>query len=114
MKEIEDKIGIIVEKPKFKGYTIEEIRYQRALVAMRKEFCKVKLMESIERLRPKSSKKEPAVTFMTGSSTKTLFSRVATTVFKSMNSIDYVLLGISAFSTIRKGIKMLKRKKQKK
>ena len=27
----------------FKGYTMEELRYQRAMMALRKEFCKTKI-----------------------------------------------------------------------
>ena len=40
----------------FKGYTMEELRYQRAMMALRKEFCKTKVMQSVETLRPLKGK----------------------------------------------------------
>ena len=39
-----EEIEIVKEVPRFKGYTLDEIRYQRAMLGVRKEFCKAKVM----------------------------------------------------------------------
>ena len=38
--------NIMDNDSEFKGYTIEEIRFHRALVAMEAEFCKTKIMKT--------------------------------------------------------------------
>ena len=35
----------------FKGYSIEELRYQRALIALRKDFCRSKMVHNADRVR---------------------------------------------------------------
>lgn len=35
----------------FKGYTLEELRYQRALVALQKEFCHTRLLRNLNNLQ---------------------------------------------------------------
>ena len=61
MKEKEKKVKELIGTEKeFKGYTIEEIRFQRALVAMEAEFCKTKMSKS---LQINKIKKEPFGTF---------------------------------------------------
>ena len=47
-----EEIEIVKEVPRFKGYTLDEIRYQRAMLGVRKEFCKAKVMESVSNLKP--------------------------------------------------------------
>lgn len=91
----------------FKGYTIEELRYQRALTALRKEHAKEKLEATLNRLNPRSRRDEPK-----GMSGKALMlaGNVASKVFSNLTVLDYVLMGFSAFGTVRKGIKFFKRK----
>lgn len=91
--------------PIFKGYTMEEIKYQRAMVALRKEFCKAKLMQSVADLRPK--KKEGK----NGNSKYSLFTSVASKVFSNLNLLDYAIMGVSLFGKVRKGLKLFKKKK---
>jgi len=99
--------------PAFKGYTIDEIRYQRAMLGVRKEFCKAKVMESVSNLKPggrrrehgilKATRKPPLLRMAGG---------VASKFLGNLNAIDYVLMGISAIGTVRKGIRLLKGKKK--
>lgn len=93
-------------EPRFKGYTIEELRYQRALIALRKDFVKENLIHSIQELKPKRKKSEPKnpVWGLAGS--------VASKVFANMNTLDYVLMGIQLFGTAKKGFRMLRGKKK--
>lgn len=90
----------------FKGYTMEELKYQRAMMALKKEFCKAKVMQSMDTLRPKRN--EPK------SSTGSKFAiagQIASKLFSNLNTLDYVLMGISLFSTAKKGYKLIRGKK---
>lgn len=91
----------------FKGYTMEELRYQRAMMALRKEFCKTKVMQSVHTLRPATKEKSGT----RGSSRFALTGRIASTVFSHMNTLDYILMGISLFGTARKGYRLIRGKK---
>lgn len=93
------------EQPSFKGYTLEEIRYHRAMMALRKEFCKSKLMQTVGELTPKRKEK---------SSKKSGFSiaaSIASKVFSNLNTLDYIMMGISLFGTAKKGFNLIRKKK---
>lgn len=107
MKETKKIEGPAAEKTEvpFKGYTMEEIKYQRAMMALRKEFCKSKLTQSLQEIRPK--RKSPSG----GSSKFALAANIASKVFSNLNTLDYILMGISLFGTARKGVRLLRRKK---
>ena len=88
----------------FKGYTMEEIKYQRAMMALRKEFCKAKLMQSLQEMRPK--RKEST----SGNSKFSMAASIASKLFSNLNTLDYILMGISLFGTVKKGYKLIRRK----
>lgn len=92
----------------FKGYTLEEIRYQRALVALQKEFCKTKILRNVHNLQ-KSNPLAPssAVKSMPG---KVGF--VASKLLTGLNYLDYAMLGFSLFSSARKVYSFFHRKKK--
>lgn len=93
------------EIPEFKGYTIEEIKYQRAMLALRKEFCKAKLMQTVGEMRPQRKPgKHNAPKFK-------LFTTVASKVLSNLNALDYVLMGVSLLGTAKKGLRLFKKKK---
>lgn len=93
----------------FKGYTMEELKYQRAMMALRKEYCKAKVMKSVQDLLPdKNASKRKSVT---GAKRKTIVGQLASKVFNNLNTIDYILMGISIFGTVRKGYKLIRGKK---
>lgn len=89
----------------FKGYTMEELRYQRALMALRKEFCKSKLLSSIDELKPK---RKPSTQ---KNSKLALAGTIASKVFSNLNTLDYIMMGISLFGTAKKGYRLLRGKK---
>lgn len=92
----------------FKGYTLEEIRYQRALVALQKEFCKTKVMRNLHNLQ----KANPLTS--AASSANTLpgkFGAVAGKLLTGFNYLDYVMIGFSVFGSLRKVFKFFRRKK---
>lgn len=101
MKEIKEKEKVAKEiaspEKEFKGYTIEEIRFQRALVAMEADFCKTKILRSWANLQDSNP-------FSMGnkSSLPTKAGSLALKMFNGLNYIDYILLGMSLFKGTRK------------
>ena len=92
----------------FKGYTLADIRYYRALTALQREFCSQKILQDMHRIQ----KGNPLTG--NGSSGKGNASRlgpIAGRILSGLNYIDYALLGFQAFSTVRKITSFFKRKK---
>lgn len=74
------------------GYSMSELRYQRALTALQIEFCKSRMRHEIDDL-----KKTRVLPFSSDGK--------ASWVGKIMSGLhytDYALLGFSAFSSLRK------------
>ena len=97
-----------ISQPEFKGYTIEEIRFQRALVALKADFCKTRFLErwnNIQQMNPLSSK--------SGAMFSSKFGPIAGKMFKSLNYVDYVMLGISLYGTAKKFFSLFSHKKKK-
>lgn len=91
----------------FKGFNMEDLRYRRAMLALRKEFCKANLLQSVHDLKPKKSSSGSSSPF---GSKFAMAGRVVSKLFSNMNTLDYVLMGISLFGTARKGLKLIRRK----
>lgn len=93
----------------FKGYTIEELRYQRALVALQKEFCKTKVLHKCNKLR------NHKLLGNDNSGSMSKFARVgsiATKVFSGLNYLDYFMIGMSVFGSARKVFKFIRGKRR--
>lgn len=110
MKEIQksEKAAKEITNPddNFKGYTLEEIRYQRALVTLHKEFCRNKIervsrqLSSTSPLAPSKSSSLPGkVGFMAGK------------LLTGLNYIDYIMIGFSLFGSAKKVFSLFKKKK---
>lgn len=98
LKEKEKKVHKIIEPEKeFQGYTIEEIRFKRALVAMEMDFCKTKMSKSWDNIQQSNP-------FMPGN--KSSFSgkagSIALKMFNGLNYLDYALIGLSVFKGAKK------------
>lgn len=91
------------EKPKFKGYTLQQIRYQRAVVALHKEYSRAKITNNINKIKGRSI-------FSSSKGIATPDTWVGK-FLSGMNIIDYALLGFSAFSSVKKILSIFKRKK---
>lgn len=105
VKEVEvsatgDKI--IIEEPEFKGYTLSQLRYQRALVSVKRDFTYASILNDINRVRHRK--------FFFGGKGDRKTDTWAGKIFSGMNYLDYALLGLSAFSSIRKVFSFFKRK----
>lgn len=91
----------------FKGYTIEELRYQRALVALQKEFCKAKVIRQIDKIRNPNGE--------AGESKTSKLARIAGIGGKlllGLNYLDYAMIGMSLFGSGRKIYNFFKGKKK--
>ena len=102
-KEVKDKVN---PEKEFKGYTIEEIRFQRALVAMEAEFCKTKALKSLSNLQ----KLNPLTSG--NSSIPGKVGSIALKLVNGLNYIDYIMIGMSVFSGARKVFSFFKGRKK--
>lgn len=105
VKEVEvstDGEKIIIEEPEFKGYTLSQLRYQRALVCVKRDFTYAGILNDINRVKQRK--------FFFGGKGSQKGETWAGKIFSGMNYLDYALLGISAFSSIRKMFSFFKRK----
>ena len=92
-----------LEKGDFKGYTMEELRYQRALMALRKEFSKQKVLKKVDEIRnPGKGDRGDC-----GTSKLARVGNIAAKIFSNLNYLDYALVGLSLFGTGRKLVKMI-------
>lgn len=92
----------------FKGYTLEELRYQRAMTTLQKELCKGRIMKDIKNIRTGADPKS-----LSGKSSKLPWiGTIASTMLKSLNYLDYITLGMSVFGAGRKIFSLIPRKKK--
>lgn len=100
--------NITQPESKFKGYTLEEIRYQRALVSLQMEFCKTRLLRNVHNLQKRSPfSASSAATSLPG---KVGF--VASKLFAGLNYLDYAMIGFSLFGTVRKVFSFFRRRRR--
>lgn len=88
----------------FKGYSIEELRYQRALVALRKDFCKSRMIHNVDKLRRHGL-------FGRGSSKIANVGGVASKIISGLGYVDYLMIGMSLFGTGKKIFRFFHKKK---
>lgn len=92
----------------FKGYTLEELRYQRALTALKKDFSKAKLLRNVDSLRHTN----PLVSKNKHGLIPDRFGSLASKVLSGLSYLDYAKMGFSLFSSGRKVYSLFKRKKK--
>lgn len=93
----------------FKGYTLEELRYQRGLALLHREFCKTRILKSVQKLQESSP-------FSPNYSAKSLTGKagfIAGKVLNGLNYIDYAMIGFSVFGTVRKVLSFFRGRKRK-
>lgn len=111
VKRLEGKdkvLSTIDDTAEFKGYTLDEIRHHRALIAVRKEFAKVKILEQVDELKDRNP-------FAPDGSLKAAsrLGSIPMKIVKGLNYTDYIMLGISAFGTMKKMFSLFRKKKKK-
>lgn len=95
------------ETPAFEGFTLDEIRHHRALISVRKEFAKAKVLEKVEGVRQNTP-------FAKGGKMKTAahLGSIPMKLMKGLNYTDYIFLGLSTFSAVRKAFSLFRKKKR--
>lgn len=93
----------------FKGFSMDELRYQRALIALRKEFCKSKVLNSVNNLRNPVSNRNNVSSGWIGKASSVV--NVAGKLLSRMNILDYAMVGATLFGQGRKVYKLIKGKK---
>lgn len=91
----------------FKGYTLEELRYHRALLLLKREFLKEKVIKESEQIKNR-------IPFVNGKSPLTRMSPtgIIGRVAKGLNYADYLMLGFSLFNAGRKITSLFRKKKK--
>lgn len=103
-----DRVVTTTDEPlQFNGFTLDEIRHQRALIAVRKEFAKAKILEDIDKLKERNP-------FAPDGSLKAAsrLGNLPMKIMRGLNYTDYIMMGISAFGTVRKALSFFKKKKK--
>ncbi len=106
IKKAAEAADEVTEKPKFKGYTLDDLRYRRAVVALQKEFAREKIMEDLDRIRhwnPLAPDNKGGKLSKAGN--------LARKLIGGLNYLDYAMIGFSLFSSARKMIGFFKPKK---
>lgn len=102
------KSGAPHKEAGFKGYTMKELRYQRALVSLKKEFLKERALNETKEIKgqlplignKKSAPKAP--------SSPGIFSKI----MKGMDFADYLVIGMQTVKIGKKIGKIFKKKKK--
>lgn len=94
------------DKPVFKGYSLDELRYRQAVVELKKTFLKEKMMGNVTKIKQSTP-------FLNGDHGVSLpkLGGIAGKVLNGMNFIDYAMIGFSLFSTGKKIFSFFRRKK---
>ncbi|MBD5260866.1 MAG: hypothetical protein HDS38_01890 [Bacteroides sp.] len=95
------------EPPQFNGFTLDEIRHHRALIAVRKEFAKAKILEQLDAVKDRNP-------FAPDGSLKAAarLGSLPMKIMRGLNYTDYIMMGISAVGTARKVFSLFKKKKK--
>lgn len=94
--------------PKFKGYSIEDLRYRRALVALQKEFAKSKILTKSRQI----SRHSPfSKNFASDRGVAGKAGAIAGKLLTGLNYLDYLMLGFTVFNSSKKIFGFFKKKK---
>lgn len=92
-----------------RGMTIDELHHQRALLAIKKEFCKDKTLRSLDKLKHRLPFNDGAGGTRVGLRN---MAGIASRVMSGLSYLDYALMGISAFNMVRKVTGIFRRHKR--
>ncbi len=92
----------IVKEDEFKGYSIEELRYKRAMITLKKEFHKAKILHELDQI------KEHSIFGGTRGGKLTKTGTVVTKLLSGLNYLDYAMVGLSLFNTGKKVFSMFR------
>lgn len=94
------------EQVGFEGFSLDEIRHRKALLAVRKEFAKARIFEQVDALKDRNP-------FSADGKLKAA-SRLGTIpmkIIKGLSYSDYILFGMTVFGTAKKIFSFFRKKK---
>lgn len=97
------------EKNTFNGYSMEDLRYRRALVALQKEFAKSKVISDAHKIQRHSPFSK---NFGEDKSSVGKIGAIANKLLSGFNYLDYAMIGYSVFNSGRKIFSLFKKKKR--
>lgn len=101
----DDAAGKVVVVDDFKGYSLKDLKYQRAITALRKQYAKEQVQQHLNNLKP-----ENLISKVSGPSSG--IAQISTQVLSGMSFMDYVNFGMTAFRTGKKIVGFFKKKKK--
>lgn len=109
-EEIKEPTSLdITEGEKFGGYTLEDLRYRRAMAELKKEFAKAKMINTTYKLQKRNPFSEKS---SGGGSALANVGGIAGKIITGLSYLDYVMIGFSVFNTGRKFLSFFKKKKK--
>ena len=105
-EEIKETVIETADENKFGGFTLEELRYHRALTELKREYSKAKIADTAHKIQ----KRNP---FSANSSSSGLgkVGGIAGKLITGMSYVDYAMIGFSLFNSGRKIFSFIKKKK---
>ncbi len=103
-EEIKQTAVEIAEEERFGGFTLEELRYRRAVADLKKQFAHAKIGSHIQKIQ----KKNP---FAGGGSSMLKAGGMAGKLLTGLSYVDYAMIGFSIFNTGRKIFSFFRKKK---
>lgn len=91
-------------KENFRGYSIQELRNQRIITGLRRDFLREKLMAEITSIRKPTSSDEDG-------GKKSKWMAIAGNVMKMMSYADFIAVGMALFRSGRKVASIFRRRK---
>lgn len=97
----------------FTGYTLKELRFQRTMTEVRRDYVKEKLIGEFDNIRTFRFLETRKQRQGSGGWLNPSVMALAGKVFKLFSYADYISLGLSLFQGSRKMFSMFRRKKKK-
>lgn len=104
-KKLEQSISFSEEPQNFAGYTMEELKHQRALTLIKREFLKQKAMNDVDEIKGRLPFNGNSP--LGNISAKGIFGKV----MKGLNYADYLMLGFSIFTAGRKIFSLFRKRR---
>lgn len=96
----------MTDAPHFRGYSIDQLRYQIVLKSLQREYSKDKFFANVK-------KTVNSTPFGSSGKNKSLLGGSAISlIMKGLGYADYALLGYSAFRTVKNVFSIFRRKKK--
>jgi len=96
------------KEAEFKGYTISQLRYRRAMIAVKKEYA---LQELISEKHKFSSRSNFGGKFGSVARTVSNSAPVISRIFRGLSYMDYITVGLSLYGGVRKIVRRFRKKK---